>query len=37
MIIGKIVNNQEATFELEVISTDHLEKIETVIDTGFYW
>ena len=35
MITGKIVNNQEATIELEVVSTDQLEKIQTIIDTGF--
>lgn len=35
MITGKIVNNQEATIELEVVGTDQLEKIQTIIDTGF--
>lgn len=35
MITGKIVNNQEASIELEVVGTDQLEKIQTIIDTGF--
>ena len=35
MITGKIVNNQEAAIELEVVGTDQLEKIQTIIDTGF--
>ncbi len=35
MITGKIVNNQEATIELEVVGVDRLEKIEAIIDTGF--
>ncbi len=35
MITGKIVDNQEAIIELEVIGINRLEKIEVVIDTGF--
>lgn len=35
MIIGKIVNNHEATIELNVVGVNQLERIEAVIDTGF--
>ena len=35
MITGKIVNNQEAVIELEVVTTDCIERIEAIIDTGF--
>ncbi len=35
MIKGKIVDNQEAIIELEVIGINRPEKIEVVIDTGF--
>ena len=35
MIIGKIVNNQEAVIELEVIGVGHPQKIEVAVDTGF--
>ncbi|MYC77660.1 clan AA aspartic protease [Candidatus Poribacteria bacterium] len=35
MIIGKIINDQEAAIELEVVSRDQLEKFEIIIDTGF--
>lgn len=35
MITGKIVDNQEAIIELEVIGINRPEKIEVVIDTGF--
>lgn len=35
MITGKIVNNQEASIELEIVGIDQLEKIQAVIDTGF--
>ena len=35
MINGKIVNNQEAIIELEVVGVDRLEKTEAIIDTGF--
>ena len=35
MIKGKIVDNQEAIIELEVIGINQPEKIEVVIDTGF--
>lgn len=35
MITGKIVNNQEATIELEVAGVVHPQKIEVVVDTGF--
>ena len=35
MITGKIVDNQEATIELEIVSVNYTEKIEALIDTGF--
>lgn len=35
MITGKIVDNQEAIIELEIIGINRPEKIEVVIDTGF--
>lgn len=35
MIIGKIINDQEAAIELEVVSRDQLERIQIIIDTGF--
>jgi len=35
MITGKIVDNQEATIKLEIVSVNYTEKIEVLIDTGF--
>ena len=35
MIIGKIVNNQEAVIEVEVTGVEHRQKIEVAVDTGF--
>ena len=35
MITGKIVDNQEATIELEIVSVNYTEKVEALIDTGF--
>ncbi len=35
MITGKIVNNQEAVIELEIVGVDRLERIDAIIDTGF--
>ena len=35
MIIGKIVDNQEALIELEIVDVNHTEKVEAIIDTGF--
>lgn len=35
MIIGKIVDNQEATIELEIVGANDTEKVEAIIDTGF--
>ena len=35
MITGKIVNNQEAVIELEIVGIDRLERIDAIIDTGF--
>ena len=35
MITGKIVNNQEAIIELEIVDANDTEKVEAIIDTGF--
>lgn len=35
MITGKIVDNQEAIIEIEIVSVDHTEKVVVIIDTGF--
>ena len=35
MIIGKIRAEQEAVIELEIVGSNHSEKVEVVIDTGF--
>ena len=35
MITGKIVDNQEATIELEIVDANDTEKVEAIIDTGF--
>lgn len=35
MITGKIVDNQEATIELEIVNVNDTEKVEAIIDTGF--
>ena len=35
MIIGKIVENQEAVIELEIVNLNKTQRIEAIIDTGF--
>lgn len=35
MITGKIVDNQEAIIELEIVDANDTEKVEAIIDTGF--
>lgn len=35
MIIGKIRADREAVIELEIVGSNHNEKVEVVIDTGF--
>jgi clan AA aspartic protease len=35
MITGKIVDNQEAIIELEIVDVNDTEKVEAIIDTGF--
>jgi clan AA aspartic protease len=35
MIIGKIRADQEAVIELKIVGSNHSEKVEVVIDTGF--
>ena len=35
MIRGKIVDNQEAIIELEIVDANDTEKVEAIIDTGF--
>ena len=35
MIIGKIRADREAVVELEIVGSNHSEKVEVVIDTGF--
>ena len=36
MITGKITANLDAVVEIEVVGSNQREKIEVVIDTGFY-
>ena len=36
MITGKVTSTLEAVVEMEVVGSDQREKIEAVIDTGFY-
>ena len=36
MITGKVTSNLDAVIEMEVLGSDQREKIEAVIDTGFY-
>ena len=36
MMTGKVTGNLDAVIEMEVVGSDQREKIEAVIDTGFY-
>ena len=36
MMPGKVTSNLDAVIEMEVVGPDQREKIEAVIDTGFY-
>lgn len=35
MITGKVIDNQEATIELEIVNVNDTEKVKGLIDTGF--
>ena len=36
MMTGKVTGNLDAVIEMEVVGSDQREKIEAIIDTGFY-